>query len=288
MDSIERKLIKEVLNADKDSIAELLEANPNRINFVSQCGESPLGIAIYKRDILMVKLLLSYGALPNYVNNNGDTSFHIAAKIGNIEILQILYETKLCNLFLINNNDELAYDIAKKIPKNEDVNLLYLFGEWNKNFELEQELRNLIIGRKLCFKYLHDKSILDDIKQRQDDVDILINLNADEHRMRRVLSNDHNNNTQYFHIPIVIPQLPISTISNHESIDTIDNKINNKIMINNNFHHCLEYNAHNHAKLWTEGQIGRYEQNISDKIMVTRGIFVKNYVHRLLTNYSHK
>ena len=70
MDSIESKLIKEVLNADLDALSEIIDANPNRVNFVSQCGESPLGIAIYKRDKRMVELLLTAGADTNHTNSN--------------------------------------------------------------------------------------------------------------------------------------------------------------------------------------------------------------------------
>lgn len=289
MDSVERKLIKEVLNGDQDAIAEIIEAHPNRVNFISQCGESPFAIAVYKRDIGMINLLLEAGAHPNHVNNNGDTAFHIAARIGNIEILKILYETRLCNLVIMNNNYQLAIDIADEAPSDQDVNLLHLFGEWNGSIELERELEELIVGRRLCSQYLYQKAVEDDTQQRQNDIDVMINLNADEQRLRRVLKDEQSFvNTNHYHVPIVIPHPPLSTIAQHDSVNVVTEPTHMSVDINTNFNHCLVPNAHNNAVAWSHGQIGRYESNISDKILVVRGIFVKNYVNKLICNEIDK
>jgi hypothetical protein len=289
MDSVERKLIKEVLNADQDAIAEIIEAHPNRVNFVSQCGESPMAIAVYKRDIGMINLLLQAGAHPNHVNNNGDTAFHSAARIGNIEILKIMYETRLCNLVIMNNNNQLAIDIADEMPTDADVNLLHLFGEWNGSIQLESELQELVVGRRLCFSYLYEKAVEDDTQQRQSDIDVMINLNADEQRLRRVLKDEQAYvHAAHFHVPIVIPHPPMSTIAQHDSAVVTAESEHPSVLINNNFHHCLVPNAYNNSVAWTHGQVGRYESNISDKILVTRGIFVKNFVNRLVCNEVDK
>jgi len=289
MNSVERKLIKEVLNADQDAIAEIIEAHPNKVNFVSQCGESPMAIAVYKRDIGMINLLLQAGAHPNHVNHHGDTSFHIAARIGSIEIVKMLYETRLCNLVIMNGKNQLAIDIADEEPTDADVNLLHLFGEWNGNIRLEEELAELVMGRRLCAEYLYRKAVEDDTQQRQNDIDVMINLNADEQRLRRVLKDEHTYlHAHHFHVPTVIPHPPMSTIAQHDSVNVTTESEHETVPINNNFNNCLIPNAHNNALAWTHGQVGRYESNISDKILVTRGIFVKNYVGRLVGNELDK
>ena len=236
MDSVERKVIKEVLNADKSALSEIIEANPNRLNFVSQCGECPLGIAIYKMDIGMVELLLQSGASVNLCNINGDTSYHIAARIGAFTILQMLYNTRRCNLLTKNKFQQLAYDIAMEVPSNADVNLLHLFGEWNTHLHLDDELCELTKGRKLCSTYLLDRCN-DDIKlQRQHDVDVLINLNADERKLRRIIQDEQFNCFQHYQIPLQIPRNPMVKMQLTEESSLHVNKNIETTLINNNFH----------------------------------------------------
>jgi len=289
MDSVERKLVKEVLNGDKDAIAEIIEAHPNRMNFISQCGECPMSIAVYKRDIHMVRLLLKAGANPNQANHQGDTVFHIAARIGSVSILKELYSSGLCNLVLVNKNNQLAVDLATQAPCGEDVNLLHLFGEWRSDSMcLDEELEELVLGRTQCVEFLRTMGVEDDTNHRQAGIDVLVNLNADEHRMRRVLRDSVGLNSRHDHLPVVIPRQPIATVADRESMDTRDGKEGDRISINGNYHHSLVYNAYKTPEIWTPGQISRYESNKSDQILVTRSVFVEDYVSKLITGELDK
>lgn len=277
MDSVERKLIKEVLNADTDALAEIIDANPDRVNFISQCGESPLGISIYRMHVEMVNILLAAGSDPNLKNKNGDTSFHIAARVGNVEILSILYKTGMCNLQIRNNLNQSAVDIALDIPNDTDVNLLHLFGEWNKTVALEVELQSLRDGRLVCAKYLEENSSLDAIAQRQTDIDTIIKTNAYDNRARRCMQDEQHHVTHHFQLPILIPDHPLPP----NSVDS--DLYHNSISINNNFNDTRDVNEEQHySKVWSQEQRDRLRDTQSDVILVSRGVFVKDYVNKII------
>ena len=277
MDSVERKLIKEVLNADTDALAEIIDANPNRVNFISQCGESPLGIAIYRRHVEMMNILLEAGSNPKHINKDGDTSVHIAARVGHIEILTILHETGMCNLLIKNVQHKTALDIARETPNDTDVNLLHLFGEWNETVALEVELQCLIVGRRVCSKYLEENAAIDTIAQRQTDIDTIIKTNAYDNRARRCMQDEQHHATHHFQIPILIPEYPLPPTS-------IDSDLyKDSVSINGNFNDARDVNEEQHySKVWSQEQRDRLRNTKSDVILVSRGVFVKDYVNKLI------
>lgn len=294
MDSVEGKMIKEVLNADTNALAEIIKANPNRVNFVSQCGESPLGIAIYKRDIAMMNVLLAAGAHPNHLNRDGDASFHIAARIGEINILNILYDTGLCNLLTRNKFGKLAYDIGLEKAGYDDVSLLHLFGEWGE-VEMDEELRVLKEGRIQCCIFIDQKSHADTVKQRQDDIDTVINSNAFDNRMRRILLDEQRMNSHHYQIPITLPKAPTPYVTQEGALATADSSsstqmdANDVVSINNNFNNNCDNNTDSHyTRVWQPHQLDRLHNSYSDVIMVSRGIYIKDYINKTITDQINK
>lgn len=176
--SVKSKLVKEILNSDVNALCEILDANPNIVNFNSQCGESPLNIAIYKNNLNMVNVLLRSLADPNQQNVNGDTAFHIAARIGNFALLRVLYETGICRLPIKNNLQQTALDISLLPPLMSSIHDLQLFRGWSSNDNDDDDFHHLCEGRKLCAEYLKEKSAYDVGCQEDSALEELIVRNA--------------------------------------------------------------------------------------------------------------
>ena len=83
-------MLNEVLNSDHLAIKEQI-ALKSAINVLGTAGEAPLHISIYKRDMHMMKMLLDAGANIMFRNDNGDTSLHVAARMGLSQVVELLY-----------------------------------------------------------------------------------------------------------------------------------------------------------------------------------------------------
>lgn len=96
------RILNEILGLENnyDGLSEkiiLVTENNERIDEIGICGESPIHICLYKRDIKMLRILLSGKYDPNTVNSYGETIFHIAAKLGipfSIIFIKLAYLSK--------------------------------------------------------------------------------------------------------------------------------------------------------------------------------------------------
>jgi len=80
--SAEDQFIEAVKHREAAKALNLLRGRPTIVNVRSQTGETPLIIAIARRDEEWTMFLLSQGADPNVAARNGDTPLIAAARIG--------------------------------------------------------------------------------------------------------------------------------------------------------------------------------------------------------------
>ena len=91
--------MNEILNSHYDELDHLMsEENLESLNTIGTCGETPAHISIYKSDVNMLKMVLAAGYDVNLKNTNGDTIFHVAAKLGDLKSLELIYATGMCDL----------------------------------------------------------------------------------------------------------------------------------------------------------------------------------------------
>ena len=81
-------LIEAIANS-KGSVSILVEGGAN-VNAKDMYGNTPLLLAVEKKDRETVKYLIDKGANVNVKNNNGDTPFMAAARNGDIETIKLL------------------------------------------------------------------------------------------------------------------------------------------------------------------------------------------------------
>lgn len=155
-------ILNEILNSDYRDLSERIDKHPDAVNTIGVCGESPAHIAIYKRDVKMLKMLLDAGTSPNIVNQAGDSLVHVTARLGFFECLQLLYETKRCELILKNKLNQTALDIAQSDVQKHSLHVLKLFAEYHYDEPSEAaQLEAAINGRRQCAAYLAEKMVLD-------------------------------------------------------------------------------------------------------------------------------
>ncbi len=152
------KILNEILNSDYHDLAERIVENPTSINILGNCGESPAHIAIYKNDIRMLKMLLEAGAEPNFINMNSDTLVHVAARLGSMESIKLLYETGKCDLELRNNENMSALQISNAKIKESDFFITKLFRHYDSHIPHNTDnIDYMIKMRKECSVYLSHK-----------------------------------------------------------------------------------------------------------------------------------
>lgn len=150
-----RRLAAKVKNLHKGDLSE------SPINSISECGKSPLHIAVYKWNRKMVNIFLEAGANPNQYDMNGETAVHIAAKLGQYDILCDLYLSGRCDLSLRTARDKLtALELCScTFDPNEDLVEMRNFKNWDRN----QSDDTFIVqeGREKCASFLTEKMKLD-------------------------------------------------------------------------------------------------------------------------------
>ncbi len=76
------RLVSAVKDRDVGKAVAVLQERPLVINARNAAGETPLSIAVARRDDEWTSFLLSKGADPNATSRNGDTPLMIAARLG--------------------------------------------------------------------------------------------------------------------------------------------------------------------------------------------------------------
>lgn len=183
-----RLILNEILNSDYRDLSERIEKNPDAISTVGVCGESPAHIAIYKNDAVMLKMLLDAGTSPNLVNSGGDSLVHVAARLGYIDLLRLLYDTKKCILILKNKINQTAVDIARSEVELSNLHVLKLFAEYKYGEPNEKEqLFAVRLGRKKCAEFLAEKMIYDREQKVRNMVQETLDVTNDRRNKARIL-----------------------------------------------------------------------------------------------------
>lgn len=91
---------------------ELLYSKGARLSVKSDHGEDLLTVATLRGDVILVRKLLEFGALPIAQDHKGNTALHYAVISRNEEIFALLVALD-CNAYNLGNNEELTpMDIA--------------------------------------------------------------------------------------------------------------------------------------------------------------------------------
>jgi ankyrin repeat protein len=106
-----------------EELPEFVGYAPLVVNKVGGWGSTPLHIAIHRRSLAEVKILLNEGADPNSAGELGNTPLHIAIGLGEREIVRLLLEAG-GEVKIRNNDGRTANDLAKG-----DASLLKLLNE---------------------------------------------------------------------------------------------------------------------------------------------------------------
>lgn len=96
--ALKRKIFNLALNDDFHTMTSLITNFNGSIDFLGACGEAPLHISIFKKNLTLCELILKKGADPNYMNSQGDNSIHMACRIGWFEGIQVIYASGKCSI----------------------------------------------------------------------------------------------------------------------------------------------------------------------------------------------
>ena len=104
-----------VENSQETLLKEYLtkQLNVNEINFKNREGKTPLHIAAKNNYASIAKLLLTYGAHLNSVDNSKQTSLHIAVQNRSLEVVKLLIENNV-NLNPIDQDNKTPLDYVNK------------------------------------------------------------------------------------------------------------------------------------------------------------------------------
>ena len=109
---------------NKDLVQEILAASPDK-NFRDSFGDTALHVAVFQKNIDIIKLLLDYGYDPNArTTENGYTPLHNAVTANNVEAARLLLKYG-ANKSIKGFDGLTALDKAKKEDKRDLVMLLY-------------------------------------------------------------------------------------------------------------------------------------------------------------------
>jgi len=209
-----QNLLNEVINCDLAAVAEMLALNCPA-NVLGTCGEAPLHIAIYKRDRVMLDMLLAAGANIMFPNRNGDTAFHVAARLGLMDFVELLYsvstDLQRKRLFLDEKNKEgfTALDIASMPVLATELDLTRKYSSWHEETgtTLDEEAGPLQRGRTQCKAFLAKMSQVDILAKELGSVDEMRAQNNNFQKTASVLRGAHfaTSSTRIFYSELDYP-----------------------------------------------------------------------------------
>jgi len=209
-----QNLLNEVINCDLAAVAEML-ALKCPANVLSTCGEAPLHLAIYKRDRVMLDMLLASGANIMFPNRNGDTAFHVAARLGLVSFIELLYsvstDLQRKRLFLQEKNKEglTALDIASMPILTTELDLTRKYCSWHEETgtSLDEEAGPLQRGRAECKRFLERMAQVDILAKELGSVEEMSAQNNNFQKTASVLRGKHyaTSSTRIFYSELDYP-----------------------------------------------------------------------------------
>ena len=109
---------------DYETVRQILETGPDK-NVRDDFGDTALHVAMYQKNLALIKLLLDYGFDPNAkTTKNGNTPLHNAVASNNIGAARLLLQYQ-ANKNIRNLEGQTPLDKARKEEKKELIMLLY-------------------------------------------------------------------------------------------------------------------------------------------------------------------
>eukprot|EP01038_Epipyxis_sp_PR26KG_P007066 gene7066-9645_t len=116
----------------EEAVRLLISSNANLNKMNSRMNYTPLFAASDKGYVNIVKQLIYEHANPNLANSNGYTPLHIAARNGNIEVLQVLVDAPSIELNKTDKNGYTAFCVAADKGHIETIKFLM---EWHADID---------------------------------------------------------------------------------------------------------------------------------------------------------
>jgi len=123
-----RKVLNGILNSNYEPFKN---AKKEALNRVGTCGETPAHISIYTGDLNMLQQCLYSEFDVNMKNSTGEAIYHVAAKLGDLKSLKLIYETGMSDLWQTTEENLTAIEIAGSKVKDRDLSNMTLFKEWS-------------------------------------------------------------------------------------------------------------------------------------------------------------
>lgn len=186
---VSRKILNSILNSNYDALDHLInEKYKDALNIIGTCGETPAHISIYKHDPIMLETVLKSGFDVNLKNAKGETVLHVAAMLGDLKSLHLIYETGLSDLHLTNNDGFNALNIAGSAFREEDLKVLKLFNNWSVQEDTDdKQIKEIVSGRVQCHTFLKKKLHVDYIARNNRVVQQTTNTSQQRHIKSRII-----------------------------------------------------------------------------------------------------
>ena len=177
------KTFNEVLNGDYINLQQLLEEYAP-VNILGKKGDGPIHIAVYRRDMRMLKMLLDAKADIRFQNAAGNMALHIAAFLGLPDFVEFLYNVSSAEerfqlwLDIRNNEGETAYDLAAREVEDCDLDSFRLYAASDVcAMSLDSMREPLSRGRRECAAFLLRQVNADRLNKVQGSISTLIDCN---------------------------------------------------------------------------------------------------------------
>jgi len=159
----------------------------DNIHYRGICGETAAHIAVYKGDMNLVDIILKHGFDPNTKNSRDETILHCAVRLGDIDIVRLIYATKKCDLDIKNRNGMTAYDLSKVDIEESELFELRVFRNWDRNDGNNLSVLKVLNGRKNCEIFLNDKLAIDRLAKTKQIMEDTITYNSNRTMRSRII-----------------------------------------------------------------------------------------------------
>jgi len=159
----------------------------DNIHYQGICGETAAHISVYKGDLNLVDIILKHGFDPNTKNMKDETILQSAVRLGDIDIVRLIYATKKCDLDVKNRDGMTAYDLTQVNIEERELFELRVFRNWDRNDGKDLSISKVLAGRKNCEIFLKDKLEIDRLAKTNQIMDDTITYNSNRTKCSRII-----------------------------------------------------------------------------------------------------
>ena len=96
----------------------------------------------------LLNIILRNGFHPNTKNQKGETILHIAARLGDLDTLKLIYDTGKCELDTFNLEELTALDLTQRSIEEKELFELRIFRTWSRGDDNDISIDKILKGRK--------------------------------------------------------------------------------------------------------------------------------------------